>query len=396
MNPFERETLPFWVLLVTALLVATAPLLVTAAPPSAASATLVPPPGFTAAVDNQRDSDEDTVECPAVPKPLTGKLSPPSKYEGSDSARDDLNPKAEAEYEAAIAPVRELEKRVSAMTQHYLHSGRPEVLDCTLGWLDTWARADALTGPAETHTGKSVRKWALASLSSAYLRLQFSTSQPLAQHRDRARRIEAWLGDLGGMVVNEWKNSPLDKMNNHEYWAAWAVMATAVALNRRDFFDWALSQYRTGVGQIDGEGYLPNELKRDTRALSYHNYALGPLAMLAAFAKANGVDLNDSRPGMQRLADRVLAGVDDPKIFQKKTGDKQTKEGVHEPSKFAWMEAYCWTFSCSGDVTKRMAKMRPLKTYRLGGNLTELFAQNTGAGGAAPGNKKAHGRVGAP
>lgn len=394
MNPFDRTALPFWTLLVAALLVAAAPLLATAAPPPGTSATLMPPPGFTAAVGNERDA-EDTEECPAVPKPLTGKLAIPSKYEGSDEARDDLNPKAEAQYEAMIAPVREVEKRVSAVVARYLRSGRPEVLDCALGWLETWAQADALTGAAETHTGKSVRKWALASLSSAYLRLQFSSSQPLAQHAKRARRIEAWLGDLGEMVVSEWRNQSLDKINNHEYWAAWAVMATAVVLNRRDFFDWALAQYRTGARQVDAEGYLPNELKRDTRALAYHNYALGPLAMLAAFAKANGVDLGETRPAMQRLADKVLAGVDDPKIFQKKTGEKQTREGVHEPSKFAWMEPYCWTFSCSGDVARRLTKMRPLKTYRLGGNLTELFAQNVATGGAATG-RKATSRVGAP
>jgi len=397
-TPLVRAALPSLVLLVASLLVAAAPLLVTATssspPPAGASAALVPPPGFTAAVDNQRESTEETEECPAMPKPLTGTLSMPSKYEGSDEARDDLNPQAEAEYEARIAPVREMEKRVSAMVAHYLRSGRPEVLDCTLGWLDAWAKADALTGTAATHTGKSVRKWALASLSSAYLRLQFSSSQPLAQHRDRARRIEAWLGDLAGMVVSEWSNQPLDKVNNHEYWAAWAVMATAVVLNKRDLFDWAVAQYRTGTRQIDAEGYLPNELKRDTRALSYHNYSLGPLAMIAAFAKANGVEPGESRAAMQRLAERTLAGVDDPKTFQKKTGKKQTKEGVHEPSKFAWMEAYCWTFSCSADMAKRLDKMRPLKTYRLGGNLTELFAQNAPAGGGS--GKKATSRAQAP
>lgn len=397
MNPALRAALGFAALLLAALLMAAAPLLATATsppPPAGASAALVPPPGFTAAVGNQRDSGEDTEECPAMPEPLTGKLSMPSKYEGSDQARDDLNPQAEAEYEARIAPVRELEKRVSSMVAHYLRSGRPEVLDCALGWLDAWARADALTGAAATHTGKSVRKWALASLSSAYLRLQFSSSQPLAQHRERARRIEAWLGDLAGMVVSEWSNQPLDKVNNHEYWAAWAVMATAVVLNRREHFDWAVAQYRTGIKQIDAEGYLPNELKRDTRALSYHNYSLGPLAMLAAFAKANGVEPAESRAAMQRLAERTLAGVDDPRTFQKKTGKKQTKEGVHEPSKFAWMEAYCWTFSCGPDMTKRLDKMRPLKTYRLGGNLTELFAQNAAAGGGT--GKKASSRAQAP
>src|SRR5687767_3345271 len=113
-------------------------------------------------------------------------------------------------------------------------------------------------------------------------------------------------------------------------------MATAVALNRRDFFDWAFAQYRTGAGQIDAEGYLPNELKRETRALAYHNYALNPLAMLAAFAKANGVAVEDSAPAMQRLAGRVLEGVDNPKVFEQKTGDKQETEDIRDNSKFAW------------------------------------------------------------
>lgn len=345
-------------------------------PGASAAAALVPPPGFTAAVENKGGGDGDD-GCEKTPKPYTGDLEFPSKYEGSDKARDDLNPEAEAQYEAMISPVREMERQVSSMVSRYLRSGRPEALECTLSWLDAWARAGALLAQTENHTGKSVRKWALASLASAYVRLKFSVSQPLARDPQRAQRIEAWLGKLGDQTIKDWKNQPLAKMNNHEYWAAWAVMATAVALDRRDYYDWALSQYRIGTGQIDGEGYLPNELKRDTRALSYHNYSLGPLAMIAAFAKANGTDLGDSRAAMQRLADRVLAGVDNPRVFEKKTGEKQTREGVHEASKFAWMEAYCWTFSCSSDITKRMDKMRPLKTYRLGGNLTELFAQDS-------------------
>lgn len=343
--------------------------------PATASAPLVPPPGFMAPIKaSKKDADEDA--CEPAPKPFTGDLAFTSKYEGSDSARDDLNPKAEARYEAQIAPIRDLERQVSSMVQNYVHSGRPERLDCALTWMDTWAKAGALLGDSETHTGKSVRKWALASIASAYLRLKFSSSQPLAGEAQRAQRIEGWLAGLGERVVDDWDGLPLKNLNNHQYWAAWAVMAAGVALNRRDFYDWALAQYRTAAKQVDSEGYLPNELKRDTRALSYHNYALGPLAMIAAFAKANGTDLGDSRGAMQRLSQRVLDGVDNPKVFEKKAGAKQTRDGVDEASKFAWMEAYCWTFTCTEQYTGRMNKMRPLKTYRLGGDLTELFAHN--------------------
>jgi poly(beta-D-mannuronate) lyase len=360
-----------------------------AATTSAVSGTaLAPPPGFTAAV--QADGG-DAGDCGAPPRPYTGTLEFTSKYEGSDKARDDFNPKAAAQYEAQIADVRELEKQVSSKVSRYLHNGRPETLDCVLGMLDAWAQAGALLGESGNHTGKSVRKWALASVASAWLRLKFSVSQPLAKEAGRAGRIEAWFGKLGDLVVRDWRNQPLEKMNNHEYWAAWAMMATAVALDRRDFYDWAMEQYGIAITQIDGEGYLPNELKRDTRALAYHNYALNPLAMIAAFAKANGTDLEESRPAMQRLAGKVLAGVDNPKIFEKKTGEKQTREGVHEPSKFAWMEPYCWTFSCDAEVTRRLDKMRPLKTQRMGGNVTELFAATRPATG-----RKATSRAGAP
>ncbi|HUR41959.1 MAG TPA: mannuronate-specific alginate lyase [Verrucomicrobiae bacterium] len=347
------------------------------AAPSATStgATLLPPPGFTAAVKERKGGGgDDDGECAKAPKPFTADLAFPSKYEGSDAARDDLNLKAEAQYEAQIAEIRELERHVSSMTANYIRSGRVELLNCTLGWLDTWASAGALLGDAETHTGKSVRKWALASVASAWIRLKFSTSQPLAKDPARAGRIEGWLAKVGDKVVQDWRDQPLRNLNNHQYWAAWAVMANAIALNRRDFYDWALAQYRTANKQVDSEGYLPNELKRDTRALSYHNYSLGPLTMIAAFAKANGSDLGDSRDSMQRLSQRVLDGVDNPKNFEKKAGAKQTREGIDEASKFAWLEAYCWTFSCNTAYQSRMEKLRPLRTYRLGGDLTELFA----------------------
>lgn len=356
-----------------------------------AHAALMPPPGFTAAARSD-PKDREPEECRALPKPFTGKLVFPSKYEGSDKARDDFNPKAAARYEKMIGDIREMERQFSSLVNRYLHSGHRETLLCALDGLDAWARAGALLDETDDHTGKAVRKWALATFASGYLRLKFSASEPLAQAPEQARRIEAWFGDLGEQVVEDWKDQPLKKVNNHEYWAAWAVMAAGVALDRRDFFDWAMGQYRLAARQVDRDGFLPNELRRDTRALAYHNYALGPLAMIAAFAKANGADLGDSREPLRRLAGRVLAGVDNPEAFEKKTGEKQTREGIHEPSKFAWMEPYCWTFTCSAEVTRRMDRMRPLKTQRLGGNVTELFA----ADWRPATGRKATSRAGAP
>ena len=42
---------------------------------------------------------------------------------------------------------------------------------------------------------------------------------------------------MADQVVSDWDSLPLEKTNNHSYWAAWSVMATSIATNRRDLFD---------------------------------------------------------------------------------------------------------------------------------------------------------------
>lgn len=356
-------------------------LLVISATVLPAQARLQPPPGFTAAV--QRD-DDDVDECPEPPEPYTAALDFPSRYEGSDSARDKTNKKAEREYKRRSAAINDFEKGFSKLVDHYMKDGHAAQLDCALAWLDRWSQAQALLGAAKTHTGMSMRKWALGSVASAYLRLKFSRSQPLRDRAATAQRAEAWIGRLAERVIAEWRGAPDEKFNNHEYWAAWAVMASAVVLDRRDLFDWPVAVFRRAAGQVDAEGYLANELARETRALQYHNYSLPPLAMLAAFAKANGVDLSRENDGaLQRLARRTLAGVDDPGLFEAKTGKRQTREGTDEASKFAWLEPYCWVYTCGEDLQRRLQSLRPLKTYRLGGDITALFAHSATQAAAA-------------
>ena len=344
-------------------------------PACALAAPLAPPPGFAAPIS--RDS-KSTRACNPAPKPFTGELKFPSKYEGSDSSRDKLNPKALAKYQQMTQPITDMEKEVSAMTAGFLHSGDPATLQCAIDWLDSWAKADAMEDRTKDHTGKSMRKWMLASLASSWVRLKFSGSHPLdSSDRDKVREVEGWLDKLGTLVKDDWRDLPLEKTNNHTYWAAWAAMADGVALNRRDLFDWAVDVYRTAMRkQVDSEGFLPNELARQTRALNYHNYALEPLAMIAVFAQANGVNLaGEGNNGLQRIANRVLAGVDDPGLFEGKTGAKQEMNDLKEPERFAWLEPYCTLYDCNGPVGQRLQKLRPLKSHRMGGDLTELFGK---------------------
>jgi poly(beta-D-mannuronate) lyase len=336
------------------------------------AAQLRPPQGYYApAVDKKGDAPS----CPTTPKPYTGDLLIPSKYEGSGKARDQLNAESNKRYKEMSGDINELEKGVNKQVAAYLRQGRAGHVDCTLSWLGDWAKAQALLSTTYTHTGKSMRKWALGSISSAYLRLKFSRSQPLKGREAQTRPIEAWIGKVAEQVVRDWRDQPLDRLNNHQYWAAWSVMAASVVVDRRDLFDWSVAQFRIGASQVDADGYLPNELGRETRALAYHNYAMGPLMMIASFAQANGVDLREENNGaMRRLAARVEEGIKDPGLFERKTGYKQALEDLNEDGKFAWLEPYCALYDCSAQTDRWRQSVEPMKNYRLGGDITQLFA----------------------
>ena len=238
------------------------------APPAETAAmeteyVLAVPDGFRRAPHGSKSFDG----CGEPSEPHTGALDFPSKFEGSDEARDDLNREAERRYRSQTQAITELERRIAKLADRWLETGDPAAVACAVDWLHRWAEADALMGKVETHTGKSVRKWALASVSAAWLRFQRSEARPLAPHRAEQQRIESWFLDLAERVVDDWSEVPDRKFNNHEYWAAWAVMASAVTVNDRELYDWSVAQYRRALRQIDDQGFLANELSRDTRAV---------------------------------------------------------------------------------------------------------------------------------
>ncbi|WP_095144909.1 mannuronate-specific alginate lyase [Pseudomonas sp. Irchel s3b6] len=338
-----------------------------------AAEALSPPQGYFAPVDKFKTGNSGE-GCDAIPTPYTGALQFRSKYEGSDKARSTLNRESEKAFRDATADITAIERGTSKQVMQFMRDGRPEQLDCTLSWLTAWAKADALMSKDFNHTGKSMRKWALGSMASAYIRLKFSNSRPLAAHPQEAQLIEAWFSKMADQVVSDWDNLPLDKTNNHSYWAAWSVMATSVATNRRDLFDWAVKEFKVGANQVDAQSFLPNELKRQQRALAYHNYALPPLAMIASFAQVNGVDLRqENNAALKRLGERVLTGAKDPEAFERKNGKEQDMTDLKVDSKFAWLEPYCSLYTCTPDVLKRKRQMQPFKTFRLGGDLTRVY-----------------------
>src|SRR5690606_23448721 len=180
----------------------------------------------------------------------------------------------------------------------------------------------------------------------------------------------------------DWKDQPIERINNHQYWAAWSVMATAVAVNRRDLYDWSVAQYRIAASQVTKDGFLPNELHRRSRALAYHSYSMGPLLMISAFALANGQDLRaENRNAIGRLGENILAGRQDPSRFTARADSEQVMEAMQKTNNLAWVEPYCALYHCSAPTRQWLDSVRPLRTYRLGGNVTQLFLPAAKASG---------------
>lgn len=348
-------------------------LLVTVSAAQAAE-TLVPPPGFTKPPRAAFTPPSHFV-CPAFPAPFTETLQFSSKYAGSDNARATLNPETEQQFHQQTAAITRLEKQVSQLVMGFERDGDPARISCLVNGLLPWAQASALTSTTTNHTGRSMRKWALATLSSAWLQLQFSPAHPLAAMRAQSAQIEQWLGKLADLTVSDWATLPLARTNNHSYWAAWAIMATSVVTNRRDLFDVSLAMYRTAATQIDDQGFLPNELRRRQRAFAYHNYAVQPLVMIALFARSNHVEvIGENHAALQRLAARVIAGFDNPDAFNQKAGVTQDLAFTRQDSSYAWLEGWCALTQCNDETVKRLQKRRPLHSTRLGGDLSWLFA----------------------
>lgn len=339
---------------------------------AAANQPLTAPPGFSSPVTVSKRAGS---ECPNSPEPFVAALNFPSKYEGSGTARDELNTDAEQRYKGATEPISQFETGVAALTSRYLQRGAVSDLSCVLTWLDQWATQGALLGQAGTHTGKSVRKWALAAISASYLRLQRSVDNPLKDSDEQRAHIEQWLRAVASRVVVEWPlDTPQNKVNNHYYWAAWSLVATGTALNDRRLFDHGLAIYRIFENQLTADGLLPNELARRSRALNYHAYALAPLAMIAAFGVANGESIRvDATSPLSRLASTVFDGFESPQRFVALVGARQeTSSSV--ATNFSWLEPYCAITTCNESMRAFLQGHRPLKSTRLGGDLTALFS----------------------
>ncbi|AIY39292.1 Alginate lyase precursor [Collimonas arenae] len=281
----------------------------------------------------------------------------------SDAHYSIVDPVLKAKNEAAVKPFSDYLANVSANADRYIANGDSAAGQCALKWLDRWAVDGAMLGKVVSSQAQYERKWTLAGVALAYIKLR-----PLAEPSQRTH-IDAWLPQLADASL-AFFDDPRHKRNNHYYWVGLAVMATGVATGDTRYINAASKIYDSALNDIGEDGSLPQELNRAGRALAYHNYALAPLVMMAELSRLNHDDWYQRRhKRLQKLAQLVLSGIADPAWFVEKTGAQQEipKGGI-----LGWIAFYRQTAPELTAQSQELMVQAPFRYAQLGGNLSVL------------------------
>ncbi len=322
-------------------------------------------------VEALRARPADTEVRPRSCPPLVAapvQLQHGSRYKRGDGSISQVDPAHAAAEIEATRPVRQFNRIVADMASLSLRAPQfaATAAECVIQHLDHWATGKAFMGE-NSNQGEYEKKWGSITYSLAYLE-----SRQSATDAQRAR-IEAWLSRLGHDVHAFYRTPAVwglnSRNNNHAYWAALSCVAVGMATNQPELFNWGMIRFIGALGDIDPSGHLPLELRRGPRALEYHAFGLGPLLLLAAIANANDVAVPAARlAALQRLSDSVAAGMRDPAVFGKLTGQQQSILKAR-PAEWAWAELslHLWPNS---ELENRISTDRPYFHIWLGGDLT--------------------------
>lgn len=251
-----------------------------------------------------------------------------------DDASSVVDPAIEAANREALKPLDATISAIVRASNAFLQTGRTADADCALALLARQAAGGAMLGAMSSRQAGYERKWRTAGLAMVYL-----TLKPRATTDERAA-IEPWLRQLADHV--EAMDTKPAHWNNHHYWIGFVATAVGAATDDVARFSRGRQFFDDGLAAVAADGTLPREMARRGRALSYHNYALAPLALSAEIAARRGEDWYGRRDGaLHRLAARVAAGLADPAWFEAQTGVAQA---VPQGGVLAWSWLYARRF----------------------------------------------------
>lgn len=283
------------------------------------------------------------LRCPdKVIEPYTGPLQVESKYVQTDASKS-TERSVSRQTKEVRAQINDYVKQIVKYGDRATRADNPEqaarALACLDQWLSAWADAGALQSRDVSKTGIAARKWALAAISSALLKTQAQTGDRLQFSASQTQ----WLDSLAKIVIDEYEprrqNREFRYFNNHDYWAAWAVTATGLVIDKQSHVDWGTRYVHEALSRLtkarEGDyAYHQIEIARGRLGAEYTHYALVPIALLVEAAYANGKPLSaDDEASYKALATFAARAVLEPKGLPELEG-RQASVPTH---KMIWL-----------------------------------------------------------
>jgi Alginate lyase len=257
---------------------------------------------------------------PSAP-PVT--ISTVSKYDQDVATKSVVSSSANRAREQVLKPIRAAVKQLGALAAPSLvvdSAYSEQNAACATNAVRVWAEAASLTR-METSDAYLSRDRFVADVGAVLISLR-------AQGMDLSSdpKVRNWLTDIAQTTITfyDWEAGPKSRSNNHRYWAGLAVGSIGYFLNERPLVDWAKTSFRVGVCQVDGDGFLPLELARGSKALDYHLFALRPLVAFANMAETHGESIgSECGNGLARLQALARDSMSNDRAFVLRTGVAQ-------------------------------------------------------------------------
>lgn len=260
------------------------------------------------------------VRCPQPPDPVRA-INLQGYYK--DAAKSVVDRAAAARKRATVKPLKSYLNAVTRLADRAI-TARPALRregygQCAIFWLRAWAEGGAYLGVMGSKQAKAQRKWDLAGLALAYLKVR-----RYAGPVDRSV-VDPWLQEIADRARAVYK-SPGKIRNNHWYWLGLGLGAVGLATGSERHWNEARTIMQDAAHEVRSDGFLPEELKRGKRALHYHAFSLMPLVTLAELASAKGEDwykLNSN--SLHRLVQKTTLSLKNPVEIERIVGVSQER-----------------------------------------------------------------------
>jgi hypothetical protein len=227
--------------------------------------------------------------------------------------------------------------------------------ECIVHNLSAWAEAHAFVQTPINSQGRAIRTFEAVGLCIAYLKI---VGEP-GQHPI----IENWLGELGWTIWRENRNFH----QNIEYWSAAAVsICSGLIKKNADAMHIGAAVFNSAMLDIAKNGSLPNEMKRGSRIVHYHQFSLMGLLLILNISEANSIELNTSK-----LGNLVKFTLNETASAGKGLGLPQEWTKTHEN----WLYLCLWSDTCSKTLPINLPIAKPADSYfrNLGGDQKLLW-----------------------